>query len=150
MNLSATSTKMEIYLKRNSVSFKCEYCGGPGSDRASHFKRKRRHFCKQECYSRFRAELLPKEEQHAYKGGGMCAEDRRLRARARSVLNHAIRDGKLKRLPCRDCGDAKTEAHHSDYGKPLDVIWLCDMHHHRIHENPELLKSDGAGKGEGE
>lgn len=39
----------------------------------------------------------------------------------------------LDRKPCVICGNAKVEAHHPDYSKPLDVIWLCKKHHGEIH-----------------
>ena len=55
------------------------------------------------------------------------------RVKARRILNHAIRDGKIARLPCGVCGGLKTEAHHSDYSKPLDVRWLCENHHTELH-----------------
>ena len=35
------------------------------------------------------------------------------------------------RLPCQICG-RKAEAHHYDYNKPLDVLWLCRSHHRRL------------------
>ncbi len=37
----------------------------------------------------------------------------------------------LDRQPCW-CGEPG-EAHHPDYGKPLNVIWLCRKHHAEIH-----------------
>jgi hypothetical protein len=46
----------------------------------------------------------------------------------RSVM-YAIKSGRLTRLPCRVCGNPKTEAHHEDYSKPLDVVFLCRVHH---------------------
>jgi len=50
------------------ISFECDYCGGLSSERPSHYKRSKRHFCNQTCYSLFRTEKLPMSEQHAYKG----------------------------------------------------------------------------------
>jgi|SRR5262245_47580924 len=51
------------------------------------------------------------------------------KVRARQVLNDAVRTGRMLRKPCEQCGEVLTEAHHDDYGKPLDVRWLCRRHH---------------------
>lgn len=53
--------------------------------------------------------------------------------KAHVAAGNAIRDGRLIREPCFMCGTEKVEAHHVDYSKPLDVIWLCPMCHKRIH-----------------
>ena len=45
----------------------------------------------------------------------------------------AKKSGKLKQEPCVNCGNEKSEGHHSDYSKPLDVIWLCKIHHEQLH-----------------
>lgn len=52
---------------------------------------------------------------------------------ARQVLQEAVRCGKIKKLPCEVCGDKKTDGHHTDYSKALDVRWLCRTHHAEIH-----------------
>lgn len=49
-----------------------------------------------------------------------------------TVYNH-IRLGNLKRLPCEVCGENRVHAHHRDYSKPLEVIWLCSIHHSEEH-----------------
>src|ERR1700691_3817842 len=54
------------------------------------------------------------------------------KSRARGVVSKAIKSGRLVREPCRVCGNPKSEAHHEDYSKPLEVIWLC-LEHHREH-----------------
>ena len=36
-------------------------------------------------------------------------------------LRKRNRDGRLIRQPCEVCGEVKSQAHHGDYGKPLDV-----------------------------
>ena len=57
---------------------------------------------------------------------------------AQAVYN-AIKRGKMVRGACRigvDCR-GRVEAHHVDYSRPLDVMWLCKKHHamqHRIEE----------------
>ncbi|QMV32651.1 hypothetical protein F1_00023 [Ralstonia phage Heva] len=32
-----------------------------------------------------------------------------------------------------ECSEAP-EAHHPDYSRPLDVVWLCDHHHKETHK----------------
>ena len=53
--------------------------------------------------------------------------------KARNAVNNAIRDKKLFRSPCRVCGNLKSQAHHHDYSKPLDVDWLCFKCHRTLH-----------------
>lgn len=52
---------------------------------------------------------------------------------AHSKVNNAIRDGLLVKQPCVVCGNPKSEGHHEDYSKPLDVVWLCRQHHAEVH-----------------
>lgn len=54
------------------------------------------------------------------------------RKKANTAVGNAIRDGKLKRFPCMVCGE-KAVAHHPDYDRPLDVVWLCQPHHKQAH-----------------
>jgi len=44
----------------------------------------------------------------------------------------ALKSGKLIKHPCF-CGELKVEGHHEDYSKPLDVTWLCPLHHAERH-----------------
>lgn len=58
---------------------------------------------------------------------------------ARRAVNNALQAGRLTRLPCKVCGSSDgTEAHHPDYGKPLEIVWLCRSHHAQLHAG--LLK----------
>lgn len=62
----------------------------------------------------------------------------KLKQRARSAVNHGLRDGKIvKPKVCMDCGrELPLEAHHKDYNKPLDVDWICkECHENRHHLN---------------
>lgn len=59
------------------------------------------------------------------------------RRRAHVKLQQAVRLGVLKKPNCcvvdsSDCSD-RLEAHHEDYSKPLQVIWLCSVHHNWVH-----------------
>lgn len=51
---------------------------------------------------------------------------------ARAYLNVYIQRGKIKREPCMFCGLLKVQAHHRDYAKPLQVDWVCQVHHSLI------------------
>jgi hypothetical protein len=45
----------------------------------------------------------------------------------------AIRLGALAKQRCIRCGNPRAVAHHEDYSKPLDVMWLCRKHHSARH-----------------
>jgi hypothetical protein len=54
--------------------------------------------------------------------------------RARVILGNAVKAGKIQRQPCEGCGSTShIHAHHEDYLKPLDVIWLCPICHGKRH-----------------
>lgn len=55
------------------------------------------------------------------------------RRKANNLVNNAVRDGRLTPTPCWACG-SQAEAHHPDYSRPLDVVWLCKHHHRAAHE----------------
>lgn len=142
--IHSEETKRKIGIANStSYSIKCDYCYNDYMIKPSKFAKQKRHFCSMACYSKYRKEYLPKQEQHAYKDGGMLESEKRLRIQARTMVNHAVRDGKLTRGVCECCGFGKTQAHHPDYNKPLEIKWLCRKCHWQehilIYENPELL-----------
>ncbi len=55
------------------------------------------------------------------------------RRRAHAAVEKALKSGGLWPEPCEICGASVAEAHHEDYGEPLRVIWLCQLHHKRLH-----------------
>lgn len=54
--------------------------------------------------------------------------------KAHHAISDAIVAGRLQRsVFCEECGlPAKTEGHHPDYTKPLEVDWLCPECHRSI------------------
>lgn len=52
---------------------------------------------------------------------------------AQAALRAAIKRGIVEPQSCVVCGDPKAEAHHPDYSKPADVVWLCRRHHKAEH-----------------
>lgn len=64
--------------------------------------------------------------------------------KARTAIGNWLRDTGAQRPPCEVCGDPKSDAHHEDYSKPLEVIWLCRKHHAERHIE---IKKEKALKG---
>lgn len=54
---------------------------------------------------------------------------------AHLAIARALRAGTVIKQPCVVCGETKSESHHEDYSKPLDVIWFCRKHHSEHHAN---------------
>jgi hypothetical protein len=65
------------------------------------------------------------------------------KAKAQSLFNEAVRAGKIiKPDYCWLCDKkCELEAHHFDYSKPYDVIWVCSECHHKVHKNIRLIRS---------
>lgn len=55
------------------------------------------------------------------------------RKAAYDKVYRALKTGQLLKKPCF-CGSIDVEAHHEDYAKALEVIWICRQCHHRHHE----------------
>ena len=54
---------------------------------------------------------------------------------AHMVVSNAVLRGVLIKQPCEVCRSTeKIHAHHDDYLKPLDVRWLCTIHHGEWHD----------------
>ena len=55
--------------------------------------------------------------------------------RAQNTLNNRIKAGKIQRPGhCSKCNkECFPDGHHTNYSRPLDVVWLCKSCHKRIH-----------------
>lgn len=88
-------------------------------------------------YDRNRAKLPARIKQTTAFTKAWRNEDKR-RGAAHNAVSRALKTGKLIPKPCEKCNSEKTVAHHEDYDKPLDVVWLCQPCHKQRHI--ELLK----------
>lgn len=64
----------------------------------------------------------------------------RAKRAARMAVFYAIEDGELVRPDiCEvcDCSHEEMQAHHTNYGDPLNVIWVCPGCHARIHASKD-------------
>ena len=53
--------------------------------------------------------------------------------KCRRTFQNEVRRGRIRRQPCVQCGTPNAHAHHEDYSKPLEVIWLCRKCHNLVH-----------------
>lgn len=74
--------------------------------------------------------------------------ENKLKKKAHQMVGYAVQKGDLIRQPCERCGTTENViAHHEDYNKPLDIVWLCQYHHRERHleidrENKDKPKQD--------
>lgn len=59
-------------------------------------------------------------------------ENNKEKTSAHMKVYYALKIGRLKKESCY-CG-SKAEAHHNNYSKPLEVVWLCRKHHKEHHK----------------
>lgn len=52
-----------------------------------------------------------------------------IQERAHRAVSKALRHGIIIKTACVVCGNPNVEGHHDDYNKPLEVAWLCKVHH---------------------
>lgn len=79
----------------------------------------------------------------------ICRKRHPERAKARSLLSNAICEGKIIRpAKCSLCSENqfKIEAHHPDYSKPYEVIWLCRSCHGIVHRKIKNYRDRLSGK----
>jgi ribosomal protein S27AE len=112
---------------------KCKECNK--NDVTSH---RNKNIEKVRAYDRERNKIPERIKANVEVNRAWRAEDSR-RVVAHSAVSKAIREGRLDRNPCVRCGEAKSVAHHEDYDKPLEVMWLCQPCHKQRHKE---LKAD--------
>lgn len=123
--------------------FACRGCSRWFSAPVKETNRGRSVFCSIPCTAAH-AKLTGKfagDRNPSWKGG-VSTDNMRYRNRAkakwplheaaRAAVHAAVRRGELVRQPC-PCGNVKSQAHHHDYSKPLEVEWMCRACHDAEH-----------------
>ena len=64
-----------------------------------------------------------------------CSARHPERYMARRAVSLALRAGKIDRKPCVFCGSMRSQAHHEDYSRSLEVIWVCFKHHREVYHS---------------
>lgn len=90
---------------------------------------------------KFRDHLKFGPENHFYRGT-------KSNGRTHDIFEKALEKGIIvRKSKCEKCGgtgtfkDGRTaiQAHHHDYNKPLDVMWLCQSCHHEWHKHNKAI-----------
>jgi len=87
-------------------------------------------------YDRIRAKIPERQKAASEISSAWRKADKR-RTKCHNAVTRAIQSGKLIRQPCIKCGNEKSLAHHEDYDKPLEVMWLCQPCHKQRHKEME-------------
>jgi predicted HTH domain antitoxin/DNA-directed RNA polymerase subunit M/transcription elongation factor TFIIS len=138
IDMTARKTKYDVsvdmYEKGLSIQDIAEYYG---ISRQAMWMILKRRGCE------FRPNTRSGVDNHFYRGGETASD------KAQNILETAIKKGLIQRkYICEECGEEDTfsdgrsaiQAHHSDYNKPLDVIWLCQKCHHEWHKNNKAIE----------
>lgn len=105
---------------------KCKTCNGKDSRENYARKRKQKQIQKRAYYK-------TEQGKRAHERAWNNFRINNPKYKVRLETTKAILSKKLIRKPCEVCGNPKSEAHHEDYSKPLEVVWLCFKHHRERH-----------------
>lgn len=82
----------------------------------------------------YRAYDIERGSRHTYERTVKYREENPKKYAAHTLVGNAVRSGKIVRQNCEVCGREDAHAHHCDYDEPLDVMWLCPVHHVEWHQ----------------
>jgi hypothetical protein len=116
---------------RKGYPLSCIFC-----QKALH--QKSEHYCSKECeqsYRKSHTEDIPSFLSKWKIRKLKSAKDPliEIRKKARRITNNLIKSGKIKKGSCVVCGSSEVFAHHEDYSRPGDIIWICEKHHKKYH-----------------
>jgi hypothetical protein len=92
----------------------------------------------QEYHLAYRRKWAASNRDKVNKYAKEARERDRVKYLARDTLNKAVTQGRVIKHPCVKCGNEKSEGHHEDYNKPLEVVWFCRKHHAEYHKINKL------------
>ena len=104
--------------------------------------KKSEHYCSKKCEQSYReshAKNIPSFLSKWKLRKLKSAKDPliEVRKKGRRITNNLIKSGKLKKGSCVVCESSEVLAHHEDYSRPDDIIWICE-NHHKLYHNGEI------------
>ena len=134
--------KSKKYYRNNPNYFKekCLIWRRNNSDKLKIYAKKYRDKCKDKqriYYRKWYAEKGRKRKADYAECIKSWLEAHPMAKNVRAEIATATRTGKLIRPKiCSSCNEErKVQAHHPDYKKPLEIIWLCASCHKLLHNN---------------
>lgn len=96
--------------------------------------------CKQ-CEAITKKKSYEKNKPHYFVKAHESRSRNKHKAAARALAAYHIKQGNIVKLPCEHPGCDRTDvdAHHDDYNKPKEVMFLCRPHHHARHKELEMM-----------
>lgn len=131
-NKATRERNLEVYRERKKLAMRrARLLNGPkicARNRANRYADlDRYHQLERARYSKNRDKILKRNREQGA-----------LEIKARSIVSNHIRNERLIRQNCEVCKkkgvEEKGHAHHGDYLKPLEVHWLCRIHHETWHK----------------
>jgi len=117
---------------RNGKPEKCVECGNP-------LHHKSEHYCSEKCAAKIITEdhddappFLSKWKLRKHKEFKDPLSV--LRKKTRRKTNDLLRKGIIQKQPCVVCRKRDVIAHHEEYSRANDVIWICEEHHKKYHD----------------
>ncbi len=104
----------------------------PLSEFSKYKRRNETHYSQcRDCKAEYRRNNKDKLLLAQYERNSNPTSEDKQKRKAWNALYYAIRKGKMRKpCICEICGSAEnTQGHHSDYSRPLDVIWVCQKCH---------------------
>lgn len=120
----------------------CPKCGGEDMRWESFGKYKGEQRYRWRCRTCDNERVRTRNNEIRKRAASLYRENHPDRQEARRLTMKAITCGVLIRQPCERCGKTTVDAHHEDYAKPFEIMWLCRRHHHERHR--ELAKAHRA------
>ena len=125
------------YVRKDGAAGECKECT------KARVRHRARNDPKVREYDRQRAKT-PQRKAHIRETTMQWRTKNEAGYKAHTAVSNAIRDGRLIKEPCLFCDAHEVHAHHRDYAKPLEVVWLCPKCHHRLHA--AFPESEGLNK----
>jgi ribosomal protein S27AE len=87
-----------------------------------------------EAHRRAKSAYLQRSPERRKESIKVWGDNNREKRDAHKAVFLALYHGSIAKQACESCGATKTQAHHDDYSKPLDVRWLCVSCHVAHHK----------------